>query len=99
MESPESQPALEKVGSNVEIENDLKSQQKKFNKLQGKVQGLKEDILAFREDLIRELDGVKAGLEKKADWESLKKGLNYFEEKLKETKAVTQALYESAGKE
>lgn len=55
--------------------------------------------MVFREDLMREIDGLKAGIEKKADWESLKKGLNYFDEKLKETKAVTQALYENTGKE
>jgi hypothetical protein len=29
----------------------------------------------------------------------LKKGLNYFEEKMRETKAITQAIYESTGKE
>lgn len=59
------------------------------------MQGLKEDILNYREDLMREMEALKASLEKKADWESLKKGLNFFEDKLKETRAITQAIYES----
>ena len=57
------------------------------------MQGLKEDILNYREDLMREMEALKASLEKKADWESLKKGLNFFEDKLKETRAITQAIY------
>ena len=35
-------------------------------------------------------------LEKKADWDSLKKGLNYFDEKIKEFKILLQSLYESS---
>jgi len=37
----------------------------------------------MREDFTREIDGLKMGLEKKADWDSLKKGLNYFDEKIR----------------
>ncbi len=48
---------------------------------------------------MREVEGVKAGIQKKADWQSLKKGLNYFEQKLKETKAIVQAIYESTPRE
>ena len=35
---------------------------KKMNKLMGKVQGIKEDVLNYREDIQREVEGVKAGI-------------------------------------
>jgi len=48
-------------------------------KLISKVQGIKEDVLTVREDMMREIDGLKMNMEKKADWESFKKTLSYFD--------------------
>jgi hypothetical protein len=56
---------------------------KKNNKLALKVQSLKEDILIMREDFAREIENSKMWIEKKCDWESFRKGINYFEDKIK----------------
>lgn len=44
-----------------------------------KIQGVKEDLLGVRKDFSQEVEGVRMYLEKKADWESLKKALSYFD--------------------
>jgi hypothetical protein len=51
---------------------------KKFNKLTLKMQTYKEEIMAIKEDFSRDFDSIKNSIEKKADWESLKKGIGYF---------------------
>ena len=48
------------------------------------MQSHKEDLLTIRQDFVKQLDTVKVGLEKKCDWESLKKGMHYFEERVKD---------------
>lgn len=45
---PEKQPGND-------FENEMRNIQKKMNKLMGKVQGIKEDVLNYREDLMREI--------------------------------------------
>ena len=59
-----------------------------------KVQSVKEELLTTREDFAREQDGVKMSIEKKCDWESLRKGLGYFEEKMRELSSVVGGLAE-----
>ena len=66
------------------MEYDVSLLKKKVNKLTLKQQSLKEDLLTVRQDFARDVDGLKSLLEKKCDWESLKKGMNYFDEKVKE---------------
>lgn len=83
---------------NPETDSEMQQQKKKMNKMINKLQSLKEDILALRQDLMREVDLVKAGLEKKADWDSLKKALSYFDDKMKDTKNVIQALAQGMDK-
>lgn len=70
-------------GKIVDMENDIGLLKKKVNKLALKLQSFKEDILTVRQDFARECDGIKSMLEKKCDWESLKKGMHYFEERVK----------------
>jgi len=67
----------------TDLENDVNLLKKKVNKVTLKLQSLKEDLLTVRQDFARDNDGVKSLLEKKCDWESLKKGMNYFDEKVK----------------
>lgn len=74
------------------MENDVSLLKKKVNKLALKQQSLKEDLLTVRQDFARDVDGLKSLLEKKCDWESLKKGMNYFDEKVKEIIAYIDTL-------
>jgi len=80
------------------MEQEIAILKKKIGKLTLKHQSLKEDIESMRQDIIREIDGLKMNTDKKADWDSLKKSLSYFEEKLKEVKVIIEHLYNSEGK-
>ena len=51
---------------------------KKVGKVNLKMQTVKEDFLTMRQEITREIDNLKMGMERKADWDGLKKGLDYF---------------------
>ena len=53
-----------------------------------KMNSVKEDILQVRQDFASDVDSLRLSLEKKADWESLRKGFNFFEDKLKEVAVI-----------
>ncbi len=53
-DNPESQLIPEKQMSS-DVENEMRNIQKKMNKLMAKVQGIKEDVLNYRQDLMREI--------------------------------------------
>lgn len=61
------------------MEQDITILKKKVGKLTLKQQSLKEDLASIRQEILRDIDGLKMNNEKKADWDSLKKGLTYFE--------------------
>ena len=60
------------------IEQDIILLKKKVGKVNLKMQTVKEDFLTMRQEITREIDNLKMGMERKADWDGLKKGLDYF---------------------
>ena len=62
----------------MSIEQDIILLKKKVGKVNLKMQTVKEDFLTMRQEITREIDNLKMGMERKADWDGLKKGLDYF---------------------
>lgn len=77
--SPEKMSSNDQKAPHNFIEQEIGLLKKKISKINAKIQGVKEDLLAVRNDFTREIDGLKMNLEKKADWDSLKKALSYFD--------------------
>lgn len=72
------------TGKMAGMEADITNLKKKVNKYSIKIQTLKDEMTSFKEEISRDIDGLKMQMEKKSDLESLKKGFTYFEDRIKE---------------